>query len=71
MSDIHTLPLRGRELPEAAPAPWRQKAHVWLGMGGWWWEHRCTKSFWEDSGPLASSGDAHDAALRHLKGCCR
>jgi hypothetical protein len=71
VSDLHPMPLRGHDLPDYAPqAPERHKAHVWPAMGGWWWEHRCTKSFYEDSGPLASPGDAYDAAVRHLEGCC-
>ncbi|MGN6128495.1 MAG: hypothetical protein ACTHON_18205 [Humibacter sp.] len=71
MSDLHTMPLRGRDLDYAPQAPERHKAHVWLGMGGWWWEHQCSIRHYEDFGSFASPGDAYDAAVRHLKGCCR
>lgn len=86
MSDIHALPLRGRDMPEIdyasdlrkspylvqPPAKARRKARVWWGPDGWRWEHACHPMKWTDSGcPFASPGDASDAALRHLKGCCR
>lgn len=75
MSDLHSLPLRGHDLPEITPAPVRRRAHVWLCrhalLRGWWWEHQCAKSFWADSGPFASLGDACDDAVQHLKRGCR
>ena len=64
MSDIHALPLRGRDMPEIdyasdlrkspylvqPPAKARRKARVWWGPDGWRWEHACHPMKWTDSG---------------------
>lgn len=71
MSDLHTMPLRGRDLDYAPKAPERHKARLWWGPEGWRWEHQCQPMKWTDSGcPFASIEDATDAAVRHLEGCC-
>lgn len=63
MSDIHTLPLRGRELPEAPPAP--KRVTVFKDGERWCWYHQCGTArdwgFWET---------AYLTALSHARRCC-
>lgn len=70
MSDLHVRPLMGRDRPEIFPRT-RERAHVWLGWNGWWWEHRCAPEYWKDSGfPYMAQSSALAGALAHLKECC-
>lgn len=71
MSDLHTLPLLGHDLPEYIAPRERHRAHVWASPDGWRWEHQCSKSWWKDSGfPYMAREGAQEGALKHLKECC-
>lgn len=74
MSDIHTLPLMGRDLPEHIPGAERHRARVYWPPGGhgWYWEHECAPGYWKDSGfPYLDREAAYGGAVKHLKECCR
>jgi hypothetical protein len=71
VSDLHTLPLLGHDLPEIIPPRLREKAHVWPAPDGWRWEHQCAESWRKDSGfPFAALESAQEGAMKHLKECC-
>lgn len=72
MSDLHPLPLRGHDLPEFFPRAPRERARVCHMADGWYWEHQCAPGWWKNSGfPYIHSQSAYDAAVKHLKECCR
>lgn len=72
MSDLHPLPLRGRDLPEHIPGAERHKARVYDTPDGWLWEHECSPGYWKDSGDSYPSREAaYGGAVKHLEVCCR
>lgn len=72
MSDIHPLPLMGHDMPEVIAPRALARAHVYKGQYGWYWEHQCAPGWWKNSGfPYIHSQSAYDAAVKHLKECCR
>lgn len=75
MSDLHQMPLRGRELPEAPKAPVRHKVKVFSYADHarqlWAWAHACA-----DDAALGESGLlCWDTAQRlgeaHARRCCQ
>lgn len=67
MSDLHSLPLRGHDLPLVRA---RRKARVYQGAYGWHWEHECSTGWWKNSEfPYALHSSALEGALRHLERC--
>jgi hypothetical protein len=71
MSDLHTLPLLGHDMPEVFPRL-REKAQVYRGPEGWHWMHPCAPEWINGSNfPYAAHVGALAGALRHLKECCK
>jgi len=70
MSDLHSFPLLGREMPDYVP-PAPEKARVFrVAENRWIWEHRCR------DGRLRSSlfycsvqPHAFNEACKHLSAC--
>lgn len=71
MSDLHPLPLMGHDMPEIFSVT-RERARVYRIAEGWHWEHECSPGWWKSSGfPYMLRGSAYDAAVKHLKECCK
>lgn len=70
MADLHHMPLRGHDLPEAAPPP--VKAEVYKNGLGWNWRHACPGP-WAPAVDMGFTlwGDAYAVALSHVKRCAR
>lgn len=86
MSDLHVLPLRGRDMPYTSLAPVMPlrrkaqpalvrlyvKARVYRVPGyGWVWSHRCDHEVTKVSPMgLPTHGAAFSRAWNHMRRCC-
>lgn len=74
MSDLHHLPLMGRDLPEYEPAePKKRPVRIFsYGPGSWSWEHWCLdrpKSCPVNGYPHDTREEAQKWALKHWRTC--
>lgn len=71
MADIHSMPLRGHDLPLAADLRRmvRHKARVYKRWGSWNWDHDCGEC--RRTGLMLPTYDmAVREAVNHVKRCC-